>query len=64
MKNIILYTLSALIATTILVLWMFFPNIIHPVNNIATLFLVLVIIAGYLPIIGEIFTKAYLPKQR
>lgn len=61
MKNKTLYTLSALCATCLLVLWVL--NIIQPLNNAVALLLILTIILGYTPIIGEILSEAYSSKK-
>ncbi len=62
MKNTILYILSALISTCIIILWVL--NVIQPINNSVAGLLILIIASGYMPAIGEIYSNAYLPKQR
>jgi len=60
MKNVRLYLTAAIVATALLILWGM--NIITPINNLALVILMVVIILGYTPLFGSVFLDFKYPK--
>ena len=60
MKKLIMYTISALVATAFLIFWIMYPEITtqSPYPRIATAYLIAGIVLGYVPLVFGILLKS------